>query len=356
MSTFAIMMCSVLAQPQSQPQPTSPAPAQAAQPARPAPKDGATVVKQLAAEAGKIAPLMESDLARAFLAETPNLPAVATRTVYRDRDANLALSADAWKQVSAEAQAKFKPRECSPEFFYYTGYGSPLVYARVVDLMGKHGVASLKGTRVLDFGYGTLGHLRLMAQNGAEAHGVEIEPIFEALYSLEDRTVAGKTPSVFLHTGQWPAHKGLAAQVAEKGAFDVITSKNTLKKGYIHPEPPAGKTVDERQLVKLGVDDAVFLATVRESLKPGGLFIIYNICPAQTPADDATKPYLPHADGRSPFTREQYEAAGLEVIAFDQDDQAWTLKCWQALGYDGGKPAEQAVKETFCLYTVVRRK
>jgi hypothetical protein len=342
---------------QSPPPETKPAPAAAS-----ASADGKAIVERLVAEAETLAPLVESAAARAFLAATRELPVVETRVVYRKPGA--AISESEWGKLTKEEQAAYVPRPCTPEFYYYTGYGSPLVYARVVDLMARHSAdgGELAGKRVLDFGYGTIGQLRLMAQRGAEAHGVEIEPLFEALYSDPlDLRGATSEQAVFLHTGRWPADAELAQRVASRGgggvgAFDVITSKNTLKKGYIHPEPPAGKTVDERQLVKLGVEDAAFLAAVREALKPGGLFIIYNISPAQSPAEDLTKPYLPMADGRSPFSRGQYEAAGFEVVRLDDDDQAWVLECWRALGYDRGKAKEEAAKDVFALYTVVRRK
>lgn len=336
--------------------PATPTPsAPPAPPTAPAPKDGPAVVAQLVAEAEKLEPLMESEAARGFLKEAHGLPIVETRVVYRKPGG--AITEAAWRALPEAERAEYKPRTCTPEFYFYTGYGSPLVYARVVDVMARHGVDSLSGKRVMDFGYGTIGHLRLMGQRGAEVHGVEIEPLFEALYSADADLNGGMIePAVFLHTGQWPADAELGAEVASRGLFDVITSKNTLKKGYIHPEPPAGKSVDERQLVKLGVEDAAFLAAVHSALEPGGLFIIYNICPAQTPEEDLTKPYLPMADGRSPFTREQYESAGFEVLEFDADDQAWVLGCWRALGYDNGKPREEAAKEVFAHSTVVKKK
>jgi hypothetical protein len=43
-------------------------------------------------------------------------------------------------------------------------------------------------------------------------------------------------------------------------------------------------------------------------------------------------------------------------VEFDRDDQAWVLDCWKALGYDGGKAREEAAKETFAEYTVVRKR
>ena len=50
---------------------------------------------------------------------------------------------------------------------------------------------------------------------------------------------------------------------------------------------------------------------------PGGTFMIFNICPAPTPAD---KPFIPWSDGRSPYTKAQYEAAGFKVVEMDRDD------------------------------------
>jgi hypothetical protein len=243
-----------------------------------------------------------------------------------------------------------------------TGYGSPLAYARVVDLLSQSGVTTLEGWKLLDFGYGTIGHLRLLGLMGADAHGVDVEPIFEALYSEPGDT--GRLPqtrekpqngggtsmasgTVSIHTGRWPSESGIITRIGS--GYDVITSKNTLKAGYIHP----AREVDERFLVKLGVSDEVYLQTARDSLKPGGLLVIYNISPAQNPPD---KPYLPHADGRSPFTREQFGRAGFEVLAFDVDDQNTIIDYWLALGYDEGKTREELRDEIFAWYTIVRRK
>ena len=45
-----------------------------------------------------------------------------------------------------------------------------------------------------------------------------------------------------------------ATTAAVGGDYDLIISKNTLKKGYVHPERP----VEPRRLLNLGVDDADF--------------------------------------------------------------------------------------------------
>ena len=47
--------------------------------------------------------------------------------------------------------------------YYTTKYGSPLAYSRPIDLLGQAGLQDVSGRKILDFGYGTVGHLRLLA-------------------------------------------------------------------------------------------------------------------------------------------------------------------------------------------------
>src|SRR5262249_28843175 len=152
---------------------------------------------------------------------------------------------------------------------------------------------------------------------------------------------------IALHTGQWPANAALAKEVG--GGFDVFLSKNTLKRGYVHP----ARDTDPKKLVHLGVDDDAFVRAVHDALKPGGLFLIYNICPAQAPAD---QPYIPWADGQCPFERALLEKSGFEVIAFDVNDFDALQPVWHALGYDEGKDVEALKKETFVWWTLARRR
>lgn len=312
------------------------------------------VVAAMVKDAEKLRPLVTSKAALAFLAAVPQLAEPGAVTIYRNREKGLAISAEEWALLPKESRDTFQPRNCKPEFYYSTAYGSPLVYVRVLDLVASLDIAwrTPAGMSVLDFGYGSIGQLKLLSLMGAKAAGIEVEPLLAVLYREHTTPHAGE-PVVF--HGRWPAEPAMAASVRQAGPFDLITSKNTLKAGYVHPSPPKGKTVDERQLVKLGVSDDAFLVAVRESLNPGGLFVIYNICPAQSPPEDLTKPYIPWADGKSPFTREQFVAAGLEVLAFNTEDQNWALDCWQALGYDGGKARQEQAKDLFVWYTVVRK-
>ncbi len=322
------------------------------------------VVERLIAEAGKLRPLVASQLAQFFLGATSALPDVQARTIYRTADKSKAITAEQWANLPATEQALYKPRECTPEFYYYTGYGSPLVYARVLDVAAAAApprspqLASFEKLTILDFGYGTIGHLKLMSACGAHAKGVDVDPLLGALYSQPGDTGEHRVPAPLVGTarppgsttifaGRWPADAALTTSVGT--GYDIITSKNTLKCGYIHP----AREVDEKFLVKLGVSDEAFLAAVHTSLKRDGLFIIYNISPKQNPAD---KPYLPHADGKSPFTKDQFTKAGFEVLAFDTDDTEKVLDYWTALGYDEGKGRDELKGELFAWYTVVRKR
>lgn len=308
-------------------------------------------------QAKALQPLVTAPIARAFLDATPALPEPPARTVYRNRDKGLALNEAQYQALPATEQPDFKPRPCTPQFFYETAYGSPLVYVRLLDLAATHGMNSLKGLAIADFGFGTIGHLRLLALNGAHAHGIDVEPLLAALYSDPADTGPLAQGSTHIHIGRWPAEPAITAAIATAApdGFDLITSKNTLKAGYIHPTPPPGKAADPKQLIDLGVSDHDFLTAVHNSLKPGGLFIIYNIGPTQSPAEDLTKPYIPWADSKSPFTREQLTAAGLEVLAFDTDDNAWVIDAFTALGYDNGMTKAEMATAYSTWFTITKR-
>jgi hypothetical protein len=146
--------------------------------------------------------------------------------------------------------------------------------------------------------------------------------------------------------GRWPADEATAREVG--GEFDLILSKNTLKRGYVHPE----REVDERMTISLGVDDETFVRRMYESLRLGGLVMIYNICPKQNPPDEA---YIPWADGRCPFDRALVEAVGFEVLKFDEDDSAVIRDWWMRLGLNRGQSREELAGDLFGHYTLLRR-
>jgi hypothetical protein len=312
-----------------------------AAPAFAAAVDSTSQVAVLAAEAKAVAPLYRSKLVADFLGAVKTLPRVEPRTIYCDSSRT-----HCWTEAEAAAlpdtqRARLVVRKLDESFYYTTRYGSPLAYARPLEILAQAGIRDVRGKRIADFGYGTIGHLRLLSSLGAQVHGIEVDPILKSLYSgdTSDRLV--------LHHGQWPAEPSLASEVGT--GYDLFISKNTLKHGYIHP----AEQVNPRMLVHLGVDDSSYVAALARTVKPGGMVMIYNLCPAPAPPG---KPYIPWADGRCPFERRLLERAGFQVVAFDRDDSPAARKMAHALGWDGGERPMDLEKDLFATYTLLKRR
>jgi SAM-dependent methyltransferase len=352
-------------------------------------------IQELRAQGKALEPLVRTDAARRFLRAVAALPPIAPRTILVDAARTTALTEAEAAGLPESERTALHRRVLDDSYYYTTRYGSPLAYARPLDLVaaavaaatsstttGATSIASTSapaetaqptpvepsapasphatftGARILDFGYGSIGHLRLLASLGADVVGVEVDPVLRALYSFEgdqgaipgfDGAPAG---TLTLVHGRWPADHAVAAAVnaaGRGGAFDLIIAKNVLKNGYLHPAQP----VDKRMLVDLGVDDSAFVAALAAALRPGGLLIIYNLCPPPSPPD---KPYIPWADGRSPFPHEMLNAAGFDILAFDQNDDAAARALGHALGWDQGAGAMTLETDLFALYTLARRR
>jgi hypothetical protein len=202
---------------------------------------------------------------------------------------------------------------------------------------------------VADFGHGGIGQLRLFAELGAEAVGIDVDPLQPVLYAAPaDQGPLGKAGgSVKLVHGRFPADPKAVAAVG--GGYDLFLSKNTLKGGYIHP----AKKVDPRLLVDLGADDPAFLKALAKALKPGGWLVIYNLSPAPNAAG---KPYRPMADGRCPFSAKDLAAAGFETLVRDGVDDKAARALGAALGWDKPPANMKLEDDLFALVTVARKK
>ncbi len=338
-------------QPANGPAPTA-APAQAAR---------TPAVQKLVDEAAALTPMAESDLGRRFLNATASLPSVATRIAYRDDNSNTRdyYSPQAAAALGADKRAKLTRLELDESRYYNTKYGSPTAYLRALDLLAAHGFGDVSGKRILDFGYGSIGHLRLLASLGADMTGVDVDPYLEALYS--EASDQGRVPaasgwlghagSITLAHGSFPKDPRVVSRVG--GDYDLIVSKNTLKRGYIHPDPT--RKVNKNQVIDLGVPDGVFLQRLHDLLRPGGYLLIYNLSPKPSAPNET---YRPWSDGHSPFTREQYEKAGLRVLSFDAEDHAKARRMGHILGWDRDEKGEVTSyldADLFALYTLVQR-
>jgi len=327
--------------------------------AKTAPAADTTAVGAIRSEARAVAPLARAPLTRAFLRATDALPHVATRAVYRD-----SARTRAWTEAEANAlpdtlRARLVRRDLDETFYYTTRYGSPLAYMRPLEILSEHGVTSVDGKRILDFGYGTVGHLRLLASLGADMVGVEVDPLLRALYSApgdQGAIARARQPGVPLQKGtghlelvdgRWPADAAARAAVGDR--YDVVMSKNTLKNGYIHP----ARAADPRTLIDLGVSDSAYVAELARIVKPGGFVLIYNLSPAPSKPEE---PYKPWSDGRCPFARPVWEAAGFEVLEFDRTDDEAARAMAHALGWDSGEHPMDLTNDLFSHYTLARRR
>lgn len=312
------------------------------------------------ADAATLKPLFPDGLAAQFLNAATSekaVPMVPSRPLVFNKTTRDWRTMEEAQKLPDHERPNYREELCDESQFYETKYGSPLVYARVLEIAGTYGLTMENDgatPAVMDFGYGTIGHLIVMGALGIETVGVDTDIYLWKLYAPE--RAAGrvqcldpsKSVALNLFNGQWPAEPTLVEQVraVRPGGFDLITSKNTLKNGYLHP----ARQVDEKKLVKLGVSDEAFVDAAFGSLKPGGLLVIYNISPRLSREDE---PYKPWSDGRSPFPREMMEKAGFEVLAFDQNDDAKAEAIFKALAY----PVTdiKGEKDLFALYTVCRR-
>jgi hypothetical protein len=315
----------------------------------PAPED-TTAVAELQREAQSLKPLAETRLGRDFLAGTARLPHVSPRMLHYDSTRTRYWNAAETAALPATTRDSLLSRTLDESFYYTTRYGSPLAYLRPLELLAHAGLGDVAGKKIVDFGYGTIGHLRLLAGLGAEMVGIEVDPLLRALYSEpgDQGSVAGGSAkgSLRLIHGHFPAGEGVAA-AAGKGV-DLFISKNTLKNGYIHP----AEKVDPRRLVHLGVSDSAFVAALYDMLVPGGRVMIYNLCPAPAPAG---KPYIPWADGRCPFPVEMWKRAGFVVTNFDKDDTEVARRMGHALGWDQGPEPMDLEHDLFATYTLVMK-
>jgi len=303
----------------------------------------------LPAEARKLQPLARTPLGQAFLKAAEGAPPYTPRTVYRRGKAREWVDAAAFAKLAAADRGAWKPMTIDEETYQGLFYGSPMAYLLPFERLGGAGFGSLRGKRVADFGHGGIGQLRLFAELGAETVGIDVDPLQPILYSAPgDQGPLGKAGgSVKLVHGRFPADPRVVAAVG--GGYDLFLSKNTLKRGYIHP----AEKVDPRMLVNLGVDDPTFLKAVASTLKPGGWLVIYNLSPAPNAAG---KPYLPWADGRCPFSAEDLAAAGFETLVRDAVDDQAARALGAALGWDKPPDNMKLADDLFALVTVARKK
>jgi SAM-dependent methyltransferase len=277
--------------------------------------------------AKKVEGTPRSPWVRAFIKAAQQLPPPPKMTVWHSPDRKTWMS-DADAKLNHKT-GPFIETEVDEEL-YYSRIADPLGYMRPFDVLAEKGFDP-KGKKVLDLGYGSIGQLKMLASIGAKVTGIEVHPSLPLIYASEKNVniIDG-------YFGQDPT----VAKAAGKD-FDLWMSKNTLKKGYVHPDKGSGQ-------IDLGPDDAA-LAQIHDMLKKGGLFYIYNFGP--TP-----KPDVPMSDIRCPWSKEQLEKAGFEVLAFDVDDTAKGREAAKLMEWDVGPDGFDVDHDLFSSYVLARRK
>lgn len=274
-------------------------------------KPGAYVAK-LQAIAKGLRGHAASDVARDWLDATGSLPWVQPRRLYQYPAKKELFPRSVVMKLPAEHRSLLLSREFGEQVYYDGRYGSGLSYWPLVEALARAGVSSLAGLRVLDIGYGTILPLRLMACLGARVTGIDTDTFPIAMYGEPGDTGAIRATKAVTNPsrvgGSVELVRGKVGVEWTPPECDVVVSRNTLKNGYVHP---AG---EEEPSVGLGMDDGAFLDVLRGALARGGFLVIYNTFDAAEPG--------PGSDGRCPFARERFAAAGFEVVVLDEPDDA----------------------------------
>lgn len=247
----------------------------------------------------KLEPTLKVPWIKKWAQQIDKLKSVKTTTWWCTKDRQKCLS----EKPAADAGV-YDERKVDDEYVWGR-IADPLGYVRAFEVLNENKFDPT-GKKILDFGYGNVSQLYMLAHTGVDVHGLEVD----SLIPLTSKHLTGKVGakgSLTLHHGYFPSDERLVKEL-EGQKFALWMSKNTMKRGYVHPTDANTKTQ-----IDLG-DDAKLLATIKSELAPGGFFFIYNIAPAQT------VPYKAMADGACPFSKETLTAAGFEVIAHDVND------------------------------------
>ncbi|MEL6396970.1 MAG: hypothetical protein AAFQ71_13355 [Planctomycetota bacterium] len=299
--------------------------------------------------------LATTGLARGFLAAGRELgPMPAPRSVYFSETDRRYIDRAGYDALPEGERAAFERREIG-EATYYGRSSPPVLWVRALDLVAEAGFDSADGKKIVDFGFGNVAQLRMLASLGADTVGIEIEGFHDVAFGYPADTGPvgraeaagpGRDGSIDLAFGRWPSTPEIIDHVG--GGIDLFMTKNTLKKGYIHPEREA----PDRWLIDLGVDDETFVRELYGALAPGGYVLIYNLYPKPAGPDER---YIPWASGECPFGASLLRRAGFELVSFNEDDSDAAHDMWLTLGIGGEQTREELREGLFAMVTILRK-
>ncbi len=123
------------------------------------PAKAGEVVAQLAEGIGSVESVVSSPWVKEWVASVSKLPPIQPRTV----------------------QFKDKELTIDEAMYYSSRYGSPLAYSRALDLAVAAGLKAENGSRIFDFGYGSIGHLKMLAHLGHVVDDLDARRLGHAL-------------------------------------------------------------------------------------------------------------------------------------------------------------------------------
>ena len=297
-------------------------------------------------DADDLREIYQSPQAQIMLDQVEHLPVCDPVTVHAAWRPNRGYTAEQYALLDESDREGLRQLDLEPADQYATFYGSPLVYARILDLLHTHAPGfTVHDAKIMDLGYGQLGQLRLWAQMGADVTGVEIDPILTAIFTnskaVGDIDHNQKTPgSITLVEGSWPNDETTRKQAGDR--YDLLVSRNLLKRGYVKPAqlnpnfpPPVGWEMTDAEMLK----------HVHDLLVPGGIVVIESLGP---------KPDLqiPWSDISNPWPEQAWIDAGFEVLAHDQDESDYARIMGATLGWDDQMNLET---DLFGVYSVYRK-
>ena len=283
-------------------------------------------IKRIARQAE---PRCKTPWVKDFIKAAQQLPPVGNRRFFHTADKSAYFTEEEAAKLPKVERAALTAREVDEEI-YYARITDPLGYLRPMEVLAAAGFQPA-GKRLVDFGYGNIGQLKMLASIGADALGIEVDPLLPKLYARDVGPLGSGRVRV-LH-GYFPTDPKLVEAIGR--GYDLFLSKNTLKRGYVRPAVP----VEPKKRIDLGSDQA-FLAAVRD-----------------TPAPAAPgKPYVQMGDIRCPFEKATLERAGFEVLAYDVDDNREGRAVAKLLEWDKGPDAMELEHGLFAMYTLARRK
>lgn len=300
----------------------------------------------LKSDAKALGGVYESVLAQQMLDEAGSLPVLESRVVYAAWRPNRGFTQSQYNDLDEQEREGLREISIETADYYSTFYGTPLVYARMLDLASQYAPAfTVDGAKIMDLGYGQLGQLRLWAQMGADVVGVEIDPILTAIYdgcgAVDDLDGDPMTSgSVSLIEGAWPNDETCRDEVGS--GYDLIVSRNLLKRGYVKP---AARNPAFPVPVGWEMSDAEILGHVFDLLNPDGLVIIESLGPKPDPAK-------PWSDITNPWAQQAWIDAGFEVLAHDEDESQYARAMGKAIGWGERMNLET---DLFGVYSVYRK-